>query len=141
MLCTSLLALIAVVLLTGWACDKGLPVCWAGGAFSLAGAALPFALCEVAGRYAPGSGPVALAPVWVLQILLMAWTAVPLALLPTVGVNIYTTSVRASGYCLGCARPRGARGLCWICTRQLDFAACCLRTSVCSVLSLEALMG
>ena len=100
MLCTSLLALITVVLLTGYACDKGLAVCWAGGAFSLVGAALPFALCAVAGQSIAANGA-ALAPVWVLHVLLMAWTAVPLAVLPTVGVNIYPPTVRASGYNLG----------------------------------------
>ncbi|KAI8471631.1 MAG: major facilitator superfamily domain-containing protein [Monoraphidium minutum] len=100
MLCTALVALIIVVLLTGWACDKGLPVCWTGAAFSFVGAALPFALCAATRALAPG-GAGGLAGAWALQVLLMSLTAVPLALLTTVGVNIYPPPVRASGYNLG----------------------------------------
>lgn len=101
MLCTGLVALIAVVLLSGVACDRGIPICWTGIFIALGGAALPFALCAAADGLSRGGQQGSLAAPWVAQVLLMAWTAVALCLLPTVGVSIYPPQVRASGYNLG----------------------------------------
>jgi hypothetical protein len=101
MLATAQVVMICCALLGGWACDLGIAVCWAGAAVSAVGAPLPFALCALAGRLAGGGAAGPLAGVWLLHVLVMGLVGVSVALLPTVGVNIYDPSVRATGYNLG----------------------------------------
>lgn len=117
MFLTALFCKLGGVLATGWAEDRGLPLCWAGVANSVVGVALNFALAAVLRSNLPPtaadgsrSGAGFIAGVWVLQCALLAWTGSALSLLPPVGVNIYPTDVRASGYNLSYSLASGLLG-------------------------------
>jgi hypothetical protein len=84
---TALTAKLGGVLLCGWLADKGMGVCIAGAANALIGVGLNFGLGKVVADYVKGSG--ALVGAWLMQVLLLGWTGFALALLPTVGVNIF----------------------------------------------------
>ncbi|KIZ04144.1 Putative proline/betaine transporter [Monoraphidium neglectum] len=105
---TALTAKLGGVLLCGWLADKGMGVCIAGAANALIGVGLNFGLGKVVADYVKGSG--ALVGAWLMQVLLLGWTGFALALLPTVGVNIFSPDVRASGYNIGYSITSGIVG-------------------------------
>jgi hypothetical protein len=108
---TALVAKLGAVLATGWAEDKGLPVCWAGAVNGVVGAALNFGSAAVVNAYTPGGS---VAGAWVMQVCLLGWTGFALALLPTVGCNAFPPEVRASGaYSQHRVAQRPAHPLAW----------------------------
>ena len=107
MFLTALIAKLSAVLATGWAADIGMPVCWAGVVNSIGGIALNFVAGAVVHNYIKGSS---IAGPWIMQVVLLGRTGFGLALLPTVGVNIYPAEVRASGYNLSYSLASGLVG-------------------------------
>ncbi|GBF97663.1 MFS transporter [Raphidocelis subcapitata] len=104
---TALVAKLSAVLATGWAADRGLPICWAGAVNGVVGIGLNFASAAVVNSYKPGGS---VAGAWVMQVVLLGWTGFALALLPTVGCNAFPPEVRASGYNLGYSLTSGLVG-------------------------------
>jgi hypothetical protein len=109
MFLTALVAKLSAVLLTGWAADRGMAICWSGVVNSLGGVALQFATAAVVNRTV-ASGGAGLVGVWVMQVILLGWTGWALALIPPVGINIFTPDIRVSGYNLGYALASGFVG-------------------------------
>ena len=106
---TALVAKLLAVLAAGFAADRGMPVCVAGAINALIGIGLNFVCGRVVADYTRGSGIIPAKP-WVMQVVLLGWTGFALALLPTVGINMFPPEVRASGYNLGYSITSGFVG-------------------------------
>lgn len=91
MLITNLFVCIAMQLVVGAACDRGLPRLWSGiGVFAVSGAiSAPILLY--------GMRPGALGVCWVLHALLLALVGFGLGLVPGLSL-IYPATVRTSGF-------------------------------------------
>jgi hypothetical protein len=107
---TALLAKLFAVLATGYAADKGMPICYAGALNALVGIGVNFGTADVVHRFTSASGGGLLAGAWILQAVLLFLAGNAQGLLPTVGTKLYPASVRASGYNLGYSLTSGLVG-------------------------------